>query len=86
MHVYTHPGYESGNQKYPVLYLIHGGSDEDSGASAIGRAGFILDNLLASNKIKPMIVVMPNGSISLPGVANPLGAAAPLLRKPSPPA
>jgi len=77
MHVYTPPGYERGNQKYPVLYLIHGGGDEDSGWSTIGRAGFILDNLLASNKIKPMIVVMPNGSISLPGVNNPMGGARP---------
>ncbi len=69
MHVYTPPGYETATAtKYPVLYLMHGGGDEDSGWSTIGRAGFILDNLLAAGKIKPMIVVMPNGSISLPGV------------------
>jgi len=73
MHVYTPPGYERGSAKYPVLYLIHGGGDEDSGWSTIGRAGFILDNLLAAGKIKPMIVVRPNGSITLPGVANPMG-------------
>jgi len=73
MHVYTPPGYERGSAKYPVLYLIHGGGDEDSGWSTIGRAGFIVDNLLASGKIKPMIVVMPNGSVTLPGVANPMG-------------
>ncbi len=73
MHVYTPPGYERGNSRYPVLYLIHGGGDEDSGWSTIGRAGFILDNLLAVGKIKPMIVVMPNGSITLPGVTNPMG-------------
>ena len=73
MHVYTPPGYEHGNEKYPVLYLIHGGGDEDSGWSTIGRAGFILDNLLAVAKIKPMIVVMPNGSITLPGAPNPGG-------------
>jgi enterochelin esterase-like enzyme len=73
MHVYTPPGYERGNEKYPVLYLIHGGGDEDSGWSTIGRAGFILDNLLAAGKIKAMIVIMPNGSITLPGVPNPLG-------------
>ncbi len=77
MHVYTPPAYEHGNQKYPVLYLIHGGGDEDSGWSTIGRAGFILDNLLAAGKIKPMIVVMPHGSISLPGVANPMGGGRP---------
>jgi enterochelin esterase-like enzyme len=73
MHVYTPPGYERGSANYPVFYLIHGGGDEDSGWSTIGRAGFILDNLLAAGKIKPMIVVMPNGSITLPGVANPMG-------------
>jgi enterochelin esterase-like enzyme len=74
MHVYTPPGYERGNTRYPVFYLIHGGGDEDSGWSTIGRAGFILDNLVAAGKIKPMIVVMPNGSITLPGVTNPMGA------------
>ena len=72
MHVYTPPGYEAGNTKYPVLYLIHGGGDDDSGWSTIGRAGFIVDNLLAAGKIKPMIVVMPNGSISIPGVSTAL--------------
>lgn len=73
MHVYTPPGYEKGNTRFPVLYLIHGGGDEDSGWSTIGRAGFILDNLLSAGKIKPMIVVMPNGSITLPGVPAPMG-------------
>ena len=63
MHVYTPPGYEAGTEKYPIFYLLHGGGDEDSGWSSIGRAGFILDNLLAENKAVPMIVVMPNGSL-----------------------
>ncbi len=63
MHVYTPPGYESGKSKYPVFYLLHGAGDDDSGWSTIGRAGFILDNLLAEKKAKPMIVVMPNGSM-----------------------
>ena len=63
MHVYTPPNYEFGSEKYPVLYLLHGGGDEDSGWSTIGRAGFILDNLLAEKKAVPMIVVMPNGSM-----------------------
>jgi len=66
MHVYTPPGYESETDRYPVLYLLHGGGDEDSGWSTIGRAGFILDNLLAAGKARPMIVVMPNGSLPLP--------------------
>ncbi|HWD99794.1 MAG TPA: alpha/beta hydrolase-fold protein [Bryobacteraceae bacterium] len=66
MHVYTPPGYESSKEKYPVFYLLHGGGDEDSGWSTIGRAGFILDNLLAAKKARPMIVVMPNGSMPRP--------------------
>ncbi|GAB4035317.1 esterase [Spirosoma jeollabukense] len=66
MRVYTPPGYEKGNTKYPVFYLLHGGGDDDSGWNSIGRAGFILDNLIAAGKAKPMIVVMPNGSMPMP--------------------
>jgi enterochelin esterase family protein len=66
MHVYTPPGYEGGSEKYPVFYLLHGGGDEDSGWSTIGRAGYILDNLIAAKKAVPMIVVMPNGSLPRP--------------------
>jgi enterochelin esterase-like enzyme len=66
MHVYTPPGYDATNERYPVFYLLHGGGDEDSGWSTIGRAGFILDNLLAAGKAKPMLVVMPNGSLPRP--------------------
>ena len=70
MHVYTPPGYDDGEDAYPVLYLLHGGGDEDSGWSTIGRAGFVLDNLLAAGKAVPMIVVMPNGSLPPPGAAS----------------
>jgi enterochelin esterase-like enzyme len=66
MHVYTPPGYEEGSDKYPVLYLLHGAGDEDSGWSTIGRAGFILDNRIAAKQAVPMIVVMPNGSLPRP--------------------
>ncbi len=66
MHVYTPPGYDGGSERYPVFYLLHGGGDEDSGWSTIGRAGFIVDNLLAAGKAKPVIVVMPNGSLPRP--------------------
>jgi enterochelin esterase-like enzyme len=62
MHIYTPPGYETSREKYPVLYLIHGGGDNDSDWTSIGRANFILDNLLADKKIPPMIIVMPDGS------------------------
>jgi enterochelin esterase family protein len=71
MHVYTPPGYDAAKESYPVLYLLHGGGDEDSGWSTIGRAGFILDNLLADKKVKPMLVVMPNGSLPRPAGAAP---------------
>jgi enterochelin esterase-like enzyme len=60
--VYTPPGYDSKAKKpYPVLYLLHGWSDSDSGWTAVGRADLIFDNLLAEGKIKPMVVVMPLG-------------------------
>jgi enterochelin esterase family protein len=61
MHVYTPPGYEAGADKYPVFYLLHGAFDSDNSWSTVGRAGFILDNLIAAGKAKPMVVVMPHG-------------------------
>jgi enterochelin esterase-like enzyme len=62
MTVYTPPGYETGNQRYPVLYLLHGGGGDEDAWSTMGRANIILDNLIAQGKAKPMIVVMPNGN------------------------
>ncbi len=61
LHVYTPPGYESGEGKYPVFYLLHGAFDSDDSWSTVGRAGFILDNLIAGGKARPMVVVMPHG-------------------------
>jgi enterochelin esterase-like enzyme len=61
MHVYTPPGYETSTQKYPVFYLLHGAGDNDEAWTSVGRAGFILDNLIAARKAKAMIVVMPAG-------------------------
>jgi enterochelin esterase family protein len=61
MHIYTPPGYESGKGKFPVFYLLHGAGDCDDSWTTVGRAGFILDNLIAAKKAKPMIVVMPAG-------------------------
>jgi enterochelin esterase-like enzyme len=61
-YVYTPPGYDSrGKQTYPVLYLLHGFSDDASGWTAVGRANVIMDNLIAQGKTKPMLVVMPLG-------------------------
>jgi enterochelin esterase-like enzyme len=64
MHVYTPPGYEQGRGRYPVFYLLHGAGDSDDAWTTVGRAGFILDNLIASGKAKPMIVAMPAGHTS----------------------
>lgn len=61
LHVYTPPGYESGKGEFPVFYLLHGAGDCDDSWSSVGRAGFILDNLIAARKAKPMVVVMPAG-------------------------
>jgi enterochelin esterase-like enzyme len=61
-YVYTPAGYDPSAQRtYPVLYLLHGFSDDASGWTAVGRASVILDNLIAQGKAKPMIVVMPLG-------------------------
>jgi enterochelin esterase family protein len=61
-YVYTPPGFEAkGKKKYPVLYLLHGYSDMANAWTLMGHANFILDNLIAQGKAKPMIVVMPLG-------------------------
>lgn len=63
--VYTPPDYDQNlNEKYPVLYLQHGWSEDETGWSTQGKMNFIMDNLLAEEKIKPMVVVMDNGDIS----------------------
>ena len=83
MHIYTPPGYESGQGKFPVFYLLHGAGDCDDSWTSVGRAGFILDNLIAAKKAKPMIIVMPAGHTrptgrgALPGIAQPGSSAAP---------
>jgi enterochelin esterase-like enzyme len=62
MYVYTPPGYESSNESYPVLYLLHGGGGDEDAWTSLGRANYILDNLIAEGKAKPMLVVMTNGN------------------------
>jgi enterochelin esterase family protein len=62
-YVYTPPGYETGREKYPVFYLLHGGGQIESSWTWTGHANVIMDNLLADKKIKPMVVVMPYGHI-----------------------
>ena len=79
MHVYTPPGYELGSTKYPVFYLLHGAGDSDEAWTSVGRAGIILDNLIAAKKARPMIVVMPAGHTNgpNPGVGAPFTSAVP---------
>ena len=80
MHVYLPPDYESNvNARYPVLYLNHGRGGDDSEWSSEdprggGSAGIILDNLIASGKAKPMIVVMPNTEGCAAAEPSPIGS------------
>ncbi len=62
--VYTPPGYEAGTQRYPVLYLYHGGGEDELTWISQGRAPQILDNLIAQGKTVPMIVVMPTFNVN----------------------
>jgi enterochelin esterase-like enzyme len=62
MYVYTPAGYEDNKEKYPVLYLLHGGGGDEDAWTSLGRANYILDNLVAQGKAKPMIIVMTNGN------------------------
>lgn len=61
--IYTPPGYEKSSEKYPVLYLLHGAGGDEEAWIALGRTAQIMDNLIAEGKVKPMIVVMPNGNV-----------------------
>jgi enterochelin esterase-like enzyme len=78
--VYTPPGYDARRaEKYPVLYLLHGFSDDASGWTSVGQAHVILDNLLAEKKVVPMLVVMTLG-YGAPEIVT-RGARAPQLRQ-----
>jgi len=83
-YVYTPPGYDPrAKQSYPVLYLLHGYTDDASGWTAVGRANVILDNLIAQGKAKAMVVVMPLGYGAPEIVAPEPRGFAPELRKPN---
>ncbi len=77
-YVYTPPGYEGAQTKYPVLYLLHGNGQIEASWTWTGRANVILDNLLADGKIKPMVVVMPYGHIPREIKPDPTGPADPM--------
>ncbi len=64
-YLYTPPGYDSNiNARYPVLYILHGGGEDETGWATQGKTDLILDNLIAANKAVPMIVVMPDANMS----------------------
>jgi enterochelin esterase-like enzyme len=69
LNIYTPPGYDnSGKEQYPVLYIQHGGGEDERGWAVQGKTDIILDNLIAERKAKPMLVVIPNGNVSRPGM------------------
>jgi enterochelin esterase-like enzyme len=71
VNVYTPPGYDQDqSKKYPVLYLLHGGGEDERGWSAQGKTDLILDNLIAEQKANPMLVVMLDGNIGSGGFAS----------------
>ncbi len=68
--VYTPPAYDrDAGRKYPVLYLQHGGGEDETGWAVQGKTDIILDNLIAAGKAKPMLIVMANGNVPGPGGA-----------------
>ena len=67
--VYTPPGYNTSDKKYPVLYLQHGGGENETGWSSQGHANLIMDNLIAEGKANPFIIVMDNGTWARPAQA-----------------
>ena len=68
MYVYTPPGYDiNTNEKYPVLYILHGGGEDQRGWATQGKTDLILDNLIAAQKAKPMLVVMPDANMGTGG-------------------
>jgi enterochelin esterase-like enzyme len=67
MYVYTPPGYDdAAANRYPVLYILHGGGEDQTGWATQGRTNFILDNLIAEKKAVPMLVVMPDANMPAP--------------------
>jgi enterochelin esterase-like enzyme len=68
LYIYTPPGYDSNDTaRYPVLYILHGGGEDERGWATQGKTDLILDNLIAEGKAKPMLVVMPDANIGTGG-------------------
>lgn len=69
--MYTPPGYDANsNEKYPVLYILHGGGEDERGWATQGKTDLILDNLIAEGKAKPMLVVMPDANLGAGGFSS----------------
>ena len=69
LNIYVPAGYDKDKKsKYPVLYIQHGGGEDERGWAVQGKTDIILDNLIAEGKAKPMLVVIPNGNVSRPGM------------------
>jgi enterochelin esterase-like enzyme len=67
-YIYTPPAYDSAvNTSYPVLYILHGGGEDETGWAVQGKTDLILDNLIAAGKAKPMLIVMPDANIGAGG-------------------
>jgi len=67
-YIYKPVGYDVNiNEKYPVLYILHGGGEDERGWATQGKTDLILDNLIAAQKAKPMLVVMPDGNVNAQG-------------------
>ncbi len=67
MYIYTPPGYDNATEKYPAMYLLHGGGEDQRGWATQGKTDLILDNLIAENKAKPMVIVMMDGNFNSAG-------------------
>lgn len=64
LYIYTPPGYDADiNKKYPVLYILHGGGEDETGWAMQGKTDLIMDNLIASKKAEPMLIVMPDANV-----------------------
>ena len=81
--VYTPPGYDGGKNKYPVLYLLHGWGEDETAWFNQGRVDYIMDNLIADKKAKPMIIVMDNLNAVKPGDSAMIFAGRGLVADPS---
>jgi enterochelin esterase-like enzyme len=77
-YIYVPAGYDKSTESYPVLYLLHGGGEDETGWVNQGKTDLIMDNLIAEGKAKPMVIVMMDGNMTVPGGAGGAFSEAPL--------